>query len=75
MEEEKTENTEKVETKKEKKVSKKKGFDVGDFVGSFFRMLLKMVSITFWTVIVTFFIAIFNPEGVTNAIEILKGLF
>ena len=67
--------TEKEETKKEKKMSKKKKVDVGGLIGSFFKMLMKMVYITFWAVVATFFIAIFNPEGVTNAIEIVKGLF
>lgn len=74
MEEEKTENTEKEEPKKEKKVSKKKDFNFGDLFVSFFKTLLKMVEVAFWAILLTFFIAIFNAEGVQNAIDIFKGL-
>lgn len=39
------------------------------------KTLLSMAFIAFCAVIATFFVAVFNPDGVSRAIEIIKGVF
>ena len=39
------------------------------------KTLLGMAFIAFCAVIATFFVAVFNPDGVSRAIEIIKGVF
>ena len=57
----------KYKTIKENKVMKILGYIV--------QMLMKMLFIAYCAGIATFFITIFNADGVTHAIEIFKGFF
>jgi hypothetical protein len=38
------------------------------------RMIAWMVFITFCAVVVAFFVAIYNPEGVMNAVELVRSI-
>ena len=66
-----------IEGKKAKKKKEKLGIgkEILNIVGSTFKLVFRSTFLLFCSCIATFFIAIFKPEGVANAIEIFKNLF
>ena len=69
--------TEKIPEVKQKKAPREKIGAAKELLSLFsltIKLLLRMSFILFCVVLAVFIIAIFNPEGVSNAIEIFKFL-
>ena len=66
-----------VEVKKAKKKKEKLGVgkEILNIFSSVFKLAFRSAFLLFCSCIAAFFIAIFKPEGVANAIEIFKNLF
>lgn len=45
------------------------------FFKAIYKAISRLVFLVFSAIVATFFIAIFNPDGVQKAVEIFKNLF